>query len=99
MAVDTAKTGCNLVHHTDEFCSVAAAYVVCKNGSGFVCTLNKKACKQIKVLKEYPLSQLELALLKDMSAERRKEGIAIAEEIEVKYRREGKFFDEILKGE
>ena len=61
--------------------------------------VSEKACKQIKVLKEYPLSQLELALLKDMSAERRKEGIALAEEIEVKYRREGKFFDEILKGE
>ena len=60
--------------------------------------VSEKACKQIKVLKEYPLSQLELALLKDMSAERRKEGIALAEEIEVKYRREGKFFDEILKG-
>lgn len=61
--------------------------------------ISEKACKQIKVLKEYPLSQLELALLKDMSAERRKEGIDLAEEIEVKYRREGKFFDEILKGE
>ncbi len=61
--------------------------------------VSEKACKQIKVLKEYPLSQLELALLKNMSAERRKEGIALAEEIEVKYRREGKFFDEILKGE
>ena len=61
--------------------------------------ISEKACKQIKVLKEYPLSLLELALLKDMSAERRKEGIALAEEIEVKYRREGKFFDEILKGE
>ena len=61
--------------------------------------ISEKACKQINVLKEYPLSQLELALLKDMSAERRKEGIALAEEIEVKYRREGKFFDEILKGE
>ena len=61
--------------------------------------VSEKACKQIKVLKEYPLSQLELALLKDMSAERRKEGIALAEVIEVNYRREGKFFDEILKGE
>ena len=61
--------------------------------------VSEKACKHIKVLKEYPLSQLELALLKDMSAERRKEGIALAEEIEVKYRRDGKFFDEILKGE
>ena len=61
--------------------------------------ISDKACKQIKILKEEPLSQLELSLLKDMSAERRKEGIALAEEIEVKYRREGKFFDEILKGE
>ena len=61
--------------------------------------ISERACKQIKILKEEPLSQLELSLLKDMSAERRKEGIALAEEIEVKYRREGKFFDEILKGE
>ena len=61
--------------------------------------ISEKACKQIKILKEEPLSQLELSLLMDMSAERRKEGIALAEEIEVKYRREGKFFDEILKGE
>ena len=61
--------------------------------------ISEKACRQIKILKEEPLSQLELSLLKDMSAERRKKGIALAEEIEVKYRREGKFFDEILKGE
>ena len=61
--------------------------------------ISEKACKQIKILKEEPLSGLELSLLKDMSAERRKEGSALAEEIEVKYRREGKFFDEILKGE
>lgn len=61
--------------------------------------ITEKACKQIKILKEELLSQLELSLLKDMSAERRKEGITLAEEIEVKYRREGKFFDEILKGE
>ena len=61
--------------------------------------ISEKACKQIKIIKEEPLSQLELSLLKDMSAERRREGVALAEEIEVKYRREGKFFDEILKGE
>ena len=61
--------------------------------------ISEKACKQIKILKEETLSNLELSLLKDMSAQRRKEGIALAEEIEVKYRREGKFFDEILKGE
>ena len=60
--------------------------------------ITEKACKQIKVLKEENLSQLELAILRDMSVERRKEGIALADEIEVKYRREGKFFDEILGG-
>ncbi len=61
--------------------------------------ISEKACKQIKILKEQPLSSLELALLKDMSAARRKKGIALAEEIEIKYRREGKYFDEILRGE
>ena len=61
--------------------------------------ISEKACKQIKILKEETISQLELAMLKDMSVVRRKEGIALAEEIEIKYRREGKFFDEILKGE
>lgn len=61
--------------------------------------ISEKACKQIKILKEEVLSPLELSLLKDMSSERRKEGIALAEKIEVKYRREGKFFDEILDGE
>ena len=61
--------------------------------------ISEKACRQIRILKEEPLSPLELALLKDMSAERRKEGVALAEEIEVKYRPEGKFFDEILRGE
>ena len=60
--------------------------------------ITENACKQIKVLKEESLSQLELAILRDMSVERRKEGIALADEIEVKYRREGKFFDEILGG-
>lgn len=60
--------------------------------------VTEKACKQIKILKEEKLSQLELNLLRDMSIERRKKGIALAEEIEVKYRREGKFFDEILGG-
>ncbi len=60
--------------------------------------ITEKACKQIKVLKEERLSQLELAILRDMSVERRKEGIALADKIEVKYRREGKFFDEILGG-
>ena len=61
--------------------------------------ISERACKQIRIVREEPLSQLELALLKDMSSERRRQGIALAEEIEIKYRREGGYFDEILKGE
>ena len=61
--------------------------------------ISEKACKQIKIINEESLSQLELAMLKDMSVARRKEGVALADEIEIKYRREGKFFDEILRGE
>lgn len=61
--------------------------------------ISEKACRQIKVVCEESISYLELAMLKDMSVARRREGIAMAEEIEVKYRREGKYFDEILRGE
>ena len=45
------------------------------------------------------VTQLELLALRDMSAKRRKAGVELATELEVKYRREGRFFDEILKGE
>lgn len=61
--------------------------------------ITKKACEQIKILKEETLFPLELLLLKDMSIERRKQGIEKAKEIEIKYRREGRYFDEILRGE
>lgn len=57
--------------------------------------ITDKTCK----LKEETLTHLELSLLKDYSIKRRKEGITLAEEVEIKYRREGKYFDEILKGE
>ena len=61
--------------------------------------VTEKACKQIKVLKEETLHPLELFALMDMSVARRKEGIALADEVEIKFRREGRFFDEILRGE
>ncbi len=60
--------------------------------------ITQKACDQIEIVGEDDLSELELMSLQDMSVRRRKEGIALADEIEVKYRREGKFFDEILEG-
>ena len=61
--------------------------------------ISQKACKQIEILKEETLSQLELALLRDMSAERRVEGVKIAKKIEIEYRREGRYFDELLRGD
>lgn len=61
--------------------------------------ITDKACRQIKILEEHQLYPLELAALMDMGSKRRKEGIALAEEIEIQYRREGKYFDEILRGE
>ncbi len=59
--------------------------------------VSEKACNQIKILNEEELSTLELLALRDMSAARRRKGIALADEIEVKYRREGRYFDEILR--
>ena len=61
--------------------------------------VTQRACDQIKILKEETLSELELLVLKDMSIKRKKAGTAIAKEVELKYRREGKYFDEILRGE
>ena len=61
--------------------------------------VTEKACRQIHILKEKKLSMLELSALMDLSVARRKEGVALAKEIEIKYRREGRFFDEILGGD
>lgn len=60
--------------------------------------VSEKACKQINILKEESLSQLELSVLEDLSSKRRKEGIRLADKIVKQYRREGKFFDEIIGG-
>lgn len=61
--------------------------------------VTEKACDHIKLLKEEALSELELLVLKDMSVKRKKAGTEIAKEVELKYRREGRYFDEILRGE
>ena len=60
--------------------------------------ISEKACKQVKILKEESLSQLELSVLEDLSSKRRKEGIRLADEIVKQHRREGQFFDEIIGG-
>lgn len=60
--------------------------------------ITQKACDQIKILEEHDLHLLERLALQDKSVERRAEGIVLADEIVKQYRREGKFFDEILGG-
>lgn len=60
--------------------------------------ITQKACDQIRILEERDLHLLERLALQDKSVQRRNEGIAMADEVVKKYRREGKFFDEILGG-
>lgn len=60
--------------------------------------ITQKACDQIKIKSEKGLSRLELLILKDRSVVRRREGILLAEKIVMEHRRDGRFFDEILKG-
>lgn len=60
--------------------------------------ITQKACDQIKILEERDLHLLERLALQDKSVARRAEGIALADEVVKKYRREGQFFDEILGG-
>ena len=59
----------------------------------------QKGCDAFNIVTESDIHQMELLALREKSAIRRKESYAIASEIEKKYRREGKYFDEILRGE
>ncbi len=67
-------------------------------GRQYVCK-TQKACDRLKLLDTKELSSLELAILRDRSIVRREVGIALTEGILLQHRREGKFFDEILRGE
>lgn len=58
--------------------------------------LTEKACKAIKIEKEIALSFFEKKVLRNVSKGNRRKGIELANEICKAYRREGKFFDEIL---
>ena len=67
-----------------------------KLGKQYV-ALTEKACKKIEILKEEAISENDREKLKQESEINRSKGIAMAEEICRKYRREGRYFDEILK--
>lgn len=58
--------------------------------------ITEKACKAIRVEKEIELSFFEKKVLRKVSEKNRQKGIELANEICKSYRREGKFFDEIL---
>lgn len=60
--------------------------------------ITQKACDHIKIKKERPLQKLDLMILKDKSVVRRKEGITLADKIITEHRRDGRYFDEILRG-
>ena len=59
--------------------------------------LTKKACRKITILGEQALSEYDRDKLKQESEANRLKGVALADEICRKYRREGRFFDEIIK--
>ena len=59
-------------------------------------TVSQKGCDAVRIEKEIPLSYLEKLVMKEVADENRAKGISIANDICKNYRREGKFFDEIL---
>ena len=67
-----------------------------KLGKQYV-ALTPKACGQIKIIKETHIMENDRRILKYKSGMNRLKGVALAEEICRKYRREGRFFDEILE--
>lgn len=60
--------------------------------------VTEKACRQLQILQEREITGFELSVLQDRAAERRREGVSLAEQVVRQYRREGRYFDEILEG-
>lgn len=69
---------------------------VLKLGKQYV-ALTEKACERIIIVDEYVLSGEEREILKQENLQNRAKGVAMAEEICRKYRREGRYFDELIK--
>ena len=59
--------------------------------------ITEKACAHVKIEAEVELSHLERIFLRDLSESNRVKGVNLANEICRDYRREGQFFDEILR--
>ena len=67
-----------------------------KLGKQYV-AVSKRACSQIEIICEEFLSAESRESLKMESLKNRELGISLADEICKQYRREGRYFDEILK--
>lgn len=65
-------------------------------GKQFV-AVTQKGCNSIRVIRETKLSYFEQLCLQKISRIRRKEAIELTDKTKRDYRREGKYFDEILK--
>jgi hypothetical protein len=78
-----------------------AALVHClsalKLGRQYV-VLTGKACRQIEIVEEKTLSEMERNELRQVSEAHRQDGIRRADEICREYRRIGRYFDEIIGG-
>lgn len=61
--------------------------------------LTEKACGQIRILERRDLSELERLCIYDVSERNRESGITTTNRIRRTYRRIGRYFDEIMKGE
>ncbi|WP_304774994.1 DUF3990 domain-containing protein [uncultured Faecalibaculum sp.] len=59
--------------------------------------VSKKACSQISILEEKRIDESERQSLKSLSANNRKVGIELVEKVARQYRREGRYFDEIVE--
>ena len=60
--------------------------------------VTEKACRNIQIIDEQVISDTDREKLKIESEKNRLSGISLAEDICRRYRREGRYFDEILKG-
>ncbi len=58
--------------------------------------VTQKGCDSVRIEYELPLSHLERLVIRDIAEENRTRGVSLANDICKNYRREGKFFDEIL---
>jgi len=60
--------------------------------------VTQKACDHIAIISEKEITYLEKLILKEKSEIRRREGLSLARKVVIEHRRDGRFFDEILKG-